>query len=309
MGIQNLNRFHWILLGAFLGAALAYAWVGAANTTENISPTDQTTFESEVIQKDPQQRPLISGIVVHPPVYSPADGAKVNQVSYKRLATDKVSGRTDYFAEHWFVARIPFRPRLNRVQIDDASTFDVRAYLTALAKVPNNDFIKYRDGWWLMPKNAVMAGAGAGVVVIGGIWPTLLSVMAGAGLAPKRQPREKGVSLWNYKSKGAESKARRPAVTAQDQARLGNVADAYEKNLAGSGIGMTHAGADAPAAHADKKKPAVLRPLENKKLDEVPKTGEEEDTELKYKEYYPVVVHHKKPHDEHAAHDPKKPAP
>jgi hypothetical protein len=306
MGIENLNRFHWILLGAFLGAALAYAWVGAANTTENISPTDQRTFESEVIQKDPEQRPLISGIVVHPPVYSPADGAKVNQVSYKRLAKDKVSGRTDYFAEHWFVARIPFRPQLNRVQIDDASTFDVRAYLTQLAKTPDRDFIKFREGWWLLPKNAVMLGAGAGVVVIGGIWPTLLSVMAGAGLAPKRKPKEKGASLWNYKSKSTESqKAHRPTVTAADQARLENVAGAYEKNLAGTGIGMTGAGADAPApAHADQKKPAVLRPLENKKLDEVPKTGEEDDAELKYKEYYPVVIHHKKPHDEK---DEKKP--
>ena len=170
MGIANLTRVHWALLGIFLGVALAYAWVGTTGNVEGMTETSQRIFENDLTQKE-GELPLISGIVVHPPQYSPADGCEVNQVTYKRLARDK-TGKMDYWLDRWFVAKIPYHPTLNRIRpqmTGDPSKYTIDAYLTDVAKMPGFGFVKSNYGWWMIPKNALLVGGLAGLVLLGGV--------------------------------------------------------------------------------------------------------------------------------------------
>jgi hypothetical protein len=299
MGIENLNRFHWIIIGALAGIAMAYAWANTGDNVEGITRAEPVYFERDVVQTDPVSKlPLITGIVIHPPEPSPADGCDVNLVTYKRLAKDK-TGRIGWL-NRWIIARIPYVPAIRgRVSLDP-KTLTIQTYLAELAKT--NDVVKFREGWWYVPKYAMMVGAAGGVLLIGGLWPTLLSVMSGAGLGPRRKTKEererekKDKALWRYKSRSephAPVGHQKPRVTAADQERLAKVAEAYEQSLKPTGMHVTPAGADTSAPQAE------VRKLQSQTLEEAPKLpGQDDDTELKYKEYYPVVVHHHKHKDD-----------
>jgi len=140
-----------------------------------------------------------------------------------------------------------------------------------------------------------MVGGTVGLVVIGGVWPTLLGVMNGAGLGPKKKPKKD--SLWNYKSRTAQKQqAQKPAITAADRERLEQMTSVYEKDLAAAGMNMGP-GDTAVITESKTKTPQELRKLEQGALKETATAASGgDDTELKYKEYYPVVV--KKAHDE-----------
>lgn len=314
MGIENFTRIHWTVLGIFLGVTLAFAWSSTSNNVEGLQRVEASYFERDVISKDTASGlPLISDIVVHPAEYSKPDASEVNIVTYKRLALDKTTQKTGYWLDRWMIAKIPYKPvYTGRVQTPDPSTLTIETYLAELAKQPNQEFVQAKFGWWYIPKNAMIVGGIGGAVLIGGVWPTLLGVMTGAGLGPKKKPKKE--SLWNYKSKGAEpGKAHKPVVTAADREQLQNVADAYEKNLAGSGLGMTEAGADEAATHAatgttaKHAKSTTVRVLENKPGEaSAPIPESDDEVEVKDREFYPVLVHHKKDEKDAEHHGPKK---
>jgi hypothetical protein len=301
MGIENLNRFHWMIIGAMVGVVLSLVWVGAAGNVEGLSSSDQSVFERDLLLKDAGGQPLVTGIVVHPQEFSPSDGIDVNPVTYKRLARDRKGNFA--WKDKWFVASIPYRPSISgRITMPaNRDSLTIQTYLDEIAKT--NNFVKYRYGWWLVRNNAMLVGGMGGLVVIGGIWPTLLNIMLTAGLGPrKREPKltkeekRKAGSLWSYKSRPETDKPVRPQVTAQDRARLDRVADEYEKNLKAAGMELT---SSAPTGKTDTNKPAEVRKLTATTLDtSTTKTDSDDETELKYKEYYPVVVHHHKHQDD-----------
>lgn len=314
MGIENFTRIHWTILGIFLGVALAYAWSSIANDTEGSLRVEASYFERDITTKDTASGlPLITDVVVHPASYSRPDNGDVNVVTYKRLAQDKTNQKYGYWLDRWMIAKIPYRPVITgRVQVADPNTMTIETYLAELAKQPNNDFIKSQFGWWYIPKNAMMVGGAGGAVLVGGVWPTLLGIMTGAGLGPKKKSKKD--SLWNYKSKGAEpGKALKPVITAADREQLQNVADAYERNLGGSGLGMTEAGADEAATHATAAattkhaSSATVRVLENKPGEaSAPIPDSDDEVEVKDREFYPVLIHHKKDEKDADHHGQKK---
>jgi hypothetical protein len=287
MGVENLNRFHWILIGAILGVVLAWSWASTSHHVEGYSSSDAADFERDVIQKDPTGRLLVSGIIVHPPEYSPVDGGEVNRVTYKRLAKDR-RGRYGHI-DKWFVAKIPYTPAFRgRVQIQDPTKFTVETYLAELAK---NNEIDFRNGWYLKPHNAMMIGGAAGVVLVGGIWPTLLGLMTGAGLGPKRKPKAKNVKpLWQYKSAPSPATAAKQGPSAQEQAELAAVTSAYERTV---GDAAQETPSDAPAATQAQTEVQQLDggPLE--KQEPIKQSGDDDEIEVKGV-YYPVLIHHKK---------------
>jgi hypothetical protein len=269
---------------------------------EGYSSSDAGDFERDVIQKDQTGRLLVSGIVVHPPEYSPVDGGQVNRVTYKRLARDR-QGRYGWI-DKWFVAKIPYVPTYRgRVQIQDPSTFTVETYLTELAK---NNEVDFRNGWYLKPGNAMLIGGAAGVVLIGGIWPTLLGLMTGAGLGPKRKPRtKKEKPLWQYKTTPTPVVAGKQAATAQEQAELAAITTAYERTVGqDASQDPSAAPVETPAQDSEVRK-LDGGPLE--KQDPAKQPGDDDDIEVKGI-YYPVLIHHKKaePKDDKSDNGPAK---
>ncbi len=298
MGIEHINRFGWIVIGAILGCAIGLAVSANKQDYEGIASTDLSVFEQDVWQKELKTEiPLVRDILIHPPEYSEAEEATIQMVTYKRLARTK-EGRQGWIDKR-VVARVPYVPT-RRGPVVPSSDLTVEKYLDEVAK-ERDVAIDYSTGWWLMPKTAAVTGMGIGIVLIGGIWPTLLGLMSGAGLGRKYNPKYKDDRpLWRVKSTAAPVGAR-PTVSAADMQRVGEVADAYEQNL-GQFVGAGASSAAAPTATTE------VRKLNAQQLEEAtPLPNPDADDEIEVKgEYYPVMIHHHKKHDEQPG-EPKKP--
>lgn len=301
MGIEDFKRWHWIVVGMVVGVALAYAWVSMDIDIEGIRGADQREFERDVVLKDESSgQPLITGIVIRPAEDS-FDG-RVNVVTYKRLAKDR-QGRYGW-ATRRLVAHVPYKPAIpGRVKFDRDWTIDT--YLGELSVQGNP--ISFQYGWWLQPRNAVILGAVAGALIVGGVWPTLLNLMIGAGFGRKRDPnapKESAASRkklprlrWFRRASDPRPQAIRPAVSAAEKDELSQVAGEYEKTLqsAGVALGAGQAGSAAASDAASAAAPAV-RKLESGPAEPVAINPQDQDEiEVKAKEFYPVLIHHQKP--------------
>jgi hypothetical protein len=295
MDIAYLPRWVWIIAGILLGAFGGYQWSSVSDTMDGVARASQVRFEQDLTMKDQNGNPLIKGIVIHPPEYSPADRGNVNIVSYKRLAQDRAG-------KHWwidkcFVAKIPFEPMNGAVASTPNMT--VETYLLEMAK--QNSGIKFNVGWWMQPKNATLLGSIGGLVLIGGLWPSLINIMIGAGFGPKR---ERKPSLWSIKNRKAKEKAK-PVVTAEQMQQVADITAAYEQNMGAAGISID----TPPPAGSGKAAEPEVRKLQTAGVEEVkPNAQPVSDDEFEVKgEYYPVLIHHHKkkeeePHkDEHSA--------
>lgn len=304
MQIEDFKRGHWIVIGALMGLALGYAWSSMGSNLEGIRTVDSRDFERDVLLKDEASGlPFVTSIVVHPAEES-FDG-KVNVVTYKKLAKDK-QGRVGWLDKR-LIAKIPYKPvMVGRVAPAENLTIDT--YLTELAKQsPDVDF---HYGWWLESRNAMMLGAAVGIALVGGLWPTLLNVMIGAGFGRKPDPNEPKTKKQKFdwgsllrKSKSAPKPASPAAhVTVGDQQHLREVADAYERTLGGSAGSAGTATATAEMTHTE----APVRKLEGGPVEAAkPIAKPEDDDEIEVKgEYYPVLIHHHKKKDDDGHHDP-----
>lgn len=284
MGIEHINRLGWVVIGAVVGALVGLAVCMSGDDTERMATTDLSIFERDLVQKDVRSgRPLVGRILIHPPEYSPVDDGQIQLVTYKRLAVTK-EGRFGWLDKR-VVAGVPFIPARGS---GTSSDLTIEKYLQVATA--QYDFIKYSTGWWLVPRNAILLGLVAGVVVIGGIWPTLLGLMSGAGFGRKHNPKYKDDRpLWRVKST-ATAPGARPAVSQAEMAQLSAVADAYHQNLA------QHATAGSHAAGGTSQVSPEVRKLNAQQLEELkalPDPDADDEIEVKG-EYYPVMFHHKK---------------
>jgi hypothetical protein len=284
MGIENIKRWQWMLIGALIGLAFAYTWTSNVGEIEEVTGSDLATFERDVQFQEPRSgKPLVSDIIIQPPTQS--FQGPVNVVTYKRLAHDR-QGQFWYLDKH-LVARIPFKPIDPRLASSDPN-FTIETFLSELAK--QNNFVKYHYAWWLEPKDALLIGAAVGVVVIGILWPTLLNLLVTGGLASKREPKsaKDKSSLWYTKSSSTSPQQTKPKVSAEDEQRLRDLTEAYDR--------LTPASAPPP----DQQQPAVVQPVSKLEGGPLAKAAEikkeEDDIEVKG-EYYPVLIHHKKQAD------------
>jgi len=310
MGIEDLKRWHWTLIGAVLGLALAYVWVSMGDTDERVRRASIADFERDLLLVDEKSRqPYVQDIVVRPPTRTQATTSGwVNVVTYKRLSRDRKGNLV--LDDRYLYAEVPYKPALpGRVQPRPDLT--IEQYLEELKA--KGAPIRYRRGWWHEPRTAMMLGAGAGMLLLGGVWATLLNIMIGAGLGrpPQPQPTLKSsrrslrqiLRSWTRRADRATPAPVKASLSAEEQQRLREVAEAYEQQLADGAIGVataTDLAAASPAATAEVRKldAAPLEPV-------APLKRPDEDDEIEIKgEYYPVLIHHKKQH--HA--NPRPPA-
>ncbi|WP_428940510.1 hypothetical protein [Fontivita pretiosa] len=313
MGIEDLKRWHWTLIGAVLGLALAYVWVSMGETDERVRRASVADFERDLLLVDEKSgQPYVQDIVVRPPTRTQATTSGwVNVVTYKRLSRDR-KGRL-VLDDRYLYAEVPYKPALpGRVQPRPDLT--IEQYLEELKA--KGAPIRYRRGWWHEPKTAMMLGAGAGMLLLGGVWATLLNIMVGAGLGrpPQPQPtvRSSRRSLrqilrsWTRRADRAAPVPAKASVSAEQQQRLREVAEAYEQQLAEGAVGVATAtdhAAASPAAATEARKfdAAPLEPV-------APLKRADEDDEIEIKgEYYPVLIHHKKPHHKDQSHKDDQP--
>src|SRR5665213_75594 len=170
---------------------------------------------------------------------------------------------------------------LRQIELLDPN-YTVLDYLAfAKARDPR---IGYRYAWWMGRGAILTIGAVGGLVVIGGIWPTVLSLLTGAGFG--RLPREKEVydlSRFHGNSEGSP-KVAATGLDADAARELEVVTDAkireLEAELAGRGKG--------DEMH---KSVEAVRPLDAAAIEESAKEKHAEDVEFAG-EFYPVARGH-----------------
>src|SRR5207244_2481957 len=104
---------------------------------------------------------------------------QIRQVNFVvcSLLTPEPNGKYKYKPVH-FAAEIPFKV-VNLVK-PKSDIYSIRDYLAEVKeRFPD---VQYRYAWWTQPKAQFGLWMGGAVLLIGGVWPSLVNLMIGAGL-------------------------------------------------------------------------------------------------------------------------------
>ena len=215
-------------------------------------------------------------------IYPPEEGK--NFVTGERLERlrdqpDKASYRP--FGLH---GEIPFDPRGVTPPHD---RYTIRDHLDQLAA--QNAAVQFKYAWWREPAKAYALWMTLGVLAIGGIWPTLINLMIGAGLARQREAKF-DYDLDRFKSEQATEDDKRKGMTQAELDHLRALEAELEAKLKASGAGhFAGNSSDAP----EPVKHLSSGPIEPANI--ASQVEEEKD----YKgEFYPVARPHGKQNDQ-----------
>jgi hypothetical protein len=295
MGIENSKRWHWALAALAVGPMLAFVnlQVEPGASLPTISPAE---FEQEVQSRAvPGNRPKLENIVVHHtvPGDQAARGVPVTPVTMTRWMIDAKAGGWKPH-QYRLDAETPFITAQGGRRSKPAAPIDKeRSVRTVLAEVSaKNPWIKYKNAWWEEPGTAYAVWTGGALAVIGGVWPTVLSLMLGAGLGPQKKEEEYDLDRFGKGEPAGEEKAPEPVakeMSEADRERLQTQIRALQENV---GTAAVMSGAPAPligVAAAMAGGPAPIRQLNGGPVEsQAPAEKEEEDKEYKG-EFYPVA--------------------
>ncbi len=191
MALQDLGRGHWIAIGLALG--LAMGGIQELRRPDIGQGTGcvltQGEFEAELLSVDQKGRPKLTDMVIHPPDADQRSwivGRRFHPLSPDSRSTSDSPRRQEIFR---FAAAFPYR-RLGDAAREGRSAETVQAYLDRIKAAHPEAAFTYQYAWWEQTRYGLLIWGMGGILVIGGLWPTLLRIMVGAGLAgPSREPR------------------------------------------------------------------------------------------------------------------------
>jgi hypothetical protein len=292
MEIQDFKRWHWVLISLIVGAVLGYARTMATpDTQSDRGGISALQFISNVDRpRTGNGYQWVCNIKIYPPQTLPAGSASGSQqVNFVTCSLMSVvgPGQGQYNNVH-FVAEIPFKVGVAFKPPNDHYT--IQDYLEDQKK--HNPEIQYKFAWWDEPKAEMAVWMGAALVLIGGIWPTLINLMIGAGFAKPKTPKETyDLNRFGKHPEPAKASVAKPGMSAEEADDLRQMQEKMEKDLAAAGVSMT-AGQTADTAAAPTT-PGQVRTLTGTTVETTSTEQHEEDKEYKG-EFYPVVkpTHH-----------------
>jgi hypothetical protein len=271
MAIEDLKRWHWIAIGVVLGTVLAGARLMVDPDETNSADTriSAETFVYGVGQKTGGEANLLlfRNIVVYPPVND------LDYVTGEQLMPIPGTRKYQYKAISFHGTR-PFRAAGRNVPT-------VRDFLES-AKKSRGD-VSYRYAWWTDSRFIWVTWIGGAVIVVGGIWPTLLNFMIGAGWGRQKKVKET-FDLSRFKGESTQA-GEQKVVSQQDIDQLRALEAKLEENL--KPTGGAHAGAEPATTEAP------VRELTGGTLEPAAAVKEEDPTDYKG-EFYPVARPHEK---------------
>jgi prepilin-type processing-associated H-X9-DG protein/prepilin-type N-terminal cleavage/methylation domain-containing protein len=269
MHVQDLKRWHWIVIGAIAGAgfALARTLSIADRPVGGADFISQAKFESQLRFSPVMGKPRIANIVIHP-----AAGSQIDLVSLSELQLE-----TSQYRDRWFAAPRPYVALAQRGSADPVQGFTVSDYLLE-AKV-GNPSISFSNAWWESTAGAILVWGLVGMLVVGGVWPFVLNFLLGAGFG--RKIEEPLMDLSQFKSEAQQKPS--SEMSEEDRRRLEALESEMEASLQGDGQDKS-----APAVAA----PAPIRTLATAPVELAP--GPAQDQKDFAGEFYPVEK--KSPH-------------
>jgi hypothetical protein len=277
MGIDELKRWHWIVISVFVGLILAYTRT-SMEPPRGPRSTKAPQFEAELIRP-----PLKTGesFVKNLTVYPPING--IYPVQFDLLIPTKDNKAWTYTP--WYMdAETPY-PAVVDAPGDlhpNGKPYTIIDHLERLTK--NHPTVKYNFAWWATEQWTYILWTAGSVIAIGGIWPTILSLLTGAGFGPeKKEKDEYDLERFGKDKTPDHAPVAKKEVTDDDRAKMAELQAKLEQNLGGFGV-HTETGAAAGATGAD---PAVKK-LDSTPLEIAQIQKEEDDKEYKG-EFYPVA--------------------
>jgi len=271
MHVQDLKRWHWVVVALVIGLALSYVW-SSVEWDENLPTIAQRDFEAGLTLPFPTQGHL-QNVTVMPL----GDGA--HKVVAEQVRNTDTAGVVE-LRPVAFRAEMPYKAGLWRGGGEEHP--DVLAYLKQTQSATPE--LSYRYAWYRETWAIFALWTGASVLLIGGVWPSAVSLMVGAGLGLQREETGPDYDLSRFKSE-AEKSADKRELTPEQIAHLRELEAELERKLEAQRLGMP-VPEDQPApAEATAPRALDAGPLEAAAI-------QKEQDEHDYKgEFYPVDRH------------------
>ncbi len=317
MELENFKVWQWMLIGLLVGLGIGY-WKAenGPDIDDNVVRTvyqpefEERLFDTYVLdgQKPENARPVFTSVTIHPPIDGKVwvTGLVMQRPSAARIA-DMVAAKQPVkakFVGFRYPTEVPYRPQFyanlmpsetkpatNAAKPESAFAAmrppanSVVQYLDRL-KAERKDFrVSYRYAWWEAKPATVAIWTAGSFTVIGVVWPIIVRLLMGVGLA--RRPVKKEYDLNRFK---AQSKTGAPSVNNFDteNKQLDDLNASLEAKLAG----FVDEDAETKAENAAVE--AKVRALPTSRLE--PLAGDEGDRSDANREYtgefYPVVKTH-----------------
>ena len=305
MRLERIKRWQWVVISVLVGLALAYARRGDLDNLPSRlgeGVASQRWFERQVQWRvtlaDGSTLPAFSRLTVYPlsirergrrrPVHVVAGmylahvDAPAGPSGPSDATTRPAPAATGKLRPFFFIAPVPYAPLADaRRAGPPAAGGTVRTWLDGL----RDKGVSYRYAWWADARYATAAWVGGSVVLIGGVWPTAVNLIAFGSF---RRPREqKGISLWKVRATtGTPTRpAPAPAVASLPQPAVAAAAS--------TGIAASTHGTDHPATPDTPVRALSLSPVEAAPAAE----HEHKEFGAKRDDFYPteLKVHPHKP--------------
>jgi prepilin-type processing-associated H-X9-DG protein/prepilin-type N-terminal cleavage/methylation domain-containing protein len=176
MSMARVSRWVWVVVGVVVGILIDQGqrmptadWRRAYGTTIN-----QREFEDAILGQSNGQRHFRDIVIYREPA---SDVRPVTYIAVGEFAAGMEirDGRLQPKIERrCFVAPVPFRPRRHAIA-GNAEDLTLPAYLDALAQ--RDHAITYRLAWWRGTRQGTALWVGLCILLIGGVWPTLINLM------------------------------------------------------------------------------------------------------------------------------------
>lgn len=195
MAMHRVARWVWVVIGALVGLAVdQVVRLPHANWRDAYGQTiDQREFERSLTRQIGGAQGF-RDITAYPERIPDSGGATRDAYVLVGDYADHLEYRDGKPQPAWqrrsFVAQTPYKP-LSAVGNYVAGTGSVLNYLDAVGASAKP--IGYRVAWWRGSGRATAFWVAAGVIVIGGVWPTLINVIVYGRLVRPAEP--KGIDL------------------------------------------------------------------------------------------------------------------
>ncbi len=274
MRLERLHRWQWIFMGLVIGLIVAY--VRQMYTDDVLSDYGNTMNTAEQFElslsQDYKGVRLFKDLVIYPIKLRGEQRFLVAGKFYpgrpERQANGKIAA---IWRPYCFIQEKPVYKPFNKLEkLNKPGGPDYALQWKAITNPSLLDFmnimreakgINFRYAWWAEPKKSFSLWMGTGVLVIGGIWPFLVNLIAFGSL--KAPPEEKGINLRKVKptaTAASEVKVPKSAMTVQDMDQVELLASQLESNLAKAAADEPDDAAAAAAA-APTTGPAPIKQL------------------------------------------------
>jgi len=272
MHVQDLKRWHWAVIALVVGLALSYVW-SSVEWDENLPTIGQRDFETGLTTPYPKEKHL-ANVTVMPP----------QEGKYKVVAEQVRNTKTPGVIDLRPVAYMADTPyKAGAWRNDNEEHPSVREFLKSMQANNPNAEISFRYAWYREAWAIYLLWTGAALLLIGGVWPSVISLMVGAGLGFQKEDKGPEYDLERFKAEADAKKAAGHVATPEELAHLAELEADLEKRLAAQRAGL-------PMPEDEEVVPAASKKLDGGPLEALVDNRPAEEHEYKG-EFYPVDRH------------------